>query len=151
MAFDIKSTLETLEDWLKKSGYFPKAAIGEPKQPPQEETSAAVFMNRVSTIRVFANGGLSEVHLVTVRVYRNMLAEPQQDIELDLARLISSDSSDLVGDFTMGGAVMALDVAGMHGTPYGATWGYLDVGGKMYRIVDILAPFIVNDSATAAP
>lgn len=151
MPFDIKATLETVEDWFGKSGYFGKVQIGEPKQPPQEALSAAVFMNRVTTVLVFANGGTREVHVVTMRMYRDMLAEPQADIELGLAKAVSSVSSDLLGDFELGAKIMAVDVAGMHGTPYGATWGYLDLSGKMYRIVDILMPFIVDDSATVAP
>jgi hypothetical protein len=64
---------------------------------------------------------------------------------------VSSDiQSDLIGDYDLGETIRNIDIAGIYGAGMGATWGYVDLGGKMYRIVDISLPLIVDDSATMA-
>ena len=148
--FDIKTTLETVEDWFTKSGYFRKVQIGEPKEPPSEDYTAALYMDSVTVAKVYLNGGTQEIHQVVLRVYRDMLAEPQADIELQLAKLVESVSADVLGDFDLGATILAVDVAGIHGTPYSVRWGYVTIGGKMCRTVDITIPLIVDDSITVA-
>ena len=151
MPFNIKATLEAVQNHLLKGAYLKKVQIGEPKAPPSEPLAAALFMNRVGIVLIFAGGDTRESHVVTLRVYRDMLAEPQESIELDLALAVSDLSSDLLGEFDLGATIMSIDAAGAHGTPYGAEWGYVDVGGRMYRIVDVTIPLIVDGSATMVP
>lgn len=151
MAFAIKSTLQNVQDYFAKSGYFPKVQIGEPKQPFGEEFAASIFMSRVVTTRVFLNGGTGEVHVVTLRIYHDLFKEPSEDVELKLADVVSRISSDVQGEFDLGATVTAIDIAGMHGTAYGVSFGHVSIGQTAYRVADIVLPLIVNDSATAAP
>lgn len=150
MAFNINSTLDTVLSYLKADGRFPNVQIGEFKQPPvtKEKIAAAVFMDRVEVILLFANGGTRENHVVTIRVYKDMLEEPEASVEKAVAFAISEISSDLMGDFDLGASIVNIDVAGAHGPVYGAVWGYIEVSGRNYRIADITVPLIVDDSAT---
>ena len=150
MAFDIKTTLRNVQSHFTDSGYFTKVIIGEPEQPPQEDLCASIFMDRVETVLVFGNGGTREVHHVRLRVYTDEMQQPQENIEFKLADVVSRISSDLQGEFDLGATVVNIDIAGMHGTPYGARWGRVELSNKRYRIVDIMLPLIVDDSATAA-
>ncbi len=150
MAFAIKDTLVTVEGFLQASGYFQKTQVGEPKSPPREDLSVSVFMANVALDRLFLDGGTGESHVVTVRIYKNMLSEPQENIEYDLAQVISQVTSDFLGDADLGSTIMTIDAGGIYGTAIRVDWGYLDVGGIMYRIADITLPLIVNDSATVS-
>ncbi len=150
MAFNIKATMEAVHGYLLASGYFAQVQVGEPKQPPREELAASIFMDAVS-VASLTLGTTIERHVLTVRLYRDMLSEPQQEIEYDLAMAVSQISGDLLGDYDLGATIRNVDAAGQHGPPMGASWGYAEVGGVMYRVVDLLVPLIVDDSAMPAP
>lgn len=149
MPFAVQTTLQNIESYLAASGYFQSTQVGEPKKPPEAEFSASVFMSRVSVVELTLNSTI-EVHVPTVRIYRQMFAEPEENIEFDLGRIISQVSSDLLGEYDLGATIRNVDAGGQHGTPLSAQWGYLDVGGTMFRIVDMTVPLIVDDSATLA-
>lgn len=150
MPFNIKGSLEAIQSALLKGGYFKGGVtIGEPKSPLSSRFTAAIFMDSVS-IPGTVLAALEEVHVVTLRVYDDMLREPTSDIELELSLVLSDLMNDLAGDFSLGDTIRAIDVAGMYGTPMGARWGYLEMSGKMYRIVDVTLPLIVQTGATVA-
>ena len=79
-------------------------------------------------------------------LYRDMLAEPQEQGEFDLALTVQDIGSDLLGDFDLGSSVRNIDAAGIYGTPVGAQWGYTSVANVMFRTVDITVPIVVNDT-----
>ena len=62
--------------------------------------------------------------------------------------LLSTLVGNLLADTDLESTVMSIDAAGMDGGSVTSTFGYADVGGTMYRIVDISIPLIVNGSAT---
>jgi len=151
MAFEIGSTLHAVESYVQASGLFQSVQVGEPKSPPGQGYHAAIFMRSVGINLVYAGGDTRENHLVTLRIYRDMLAEqtdPQQSLENEMAVVVSKLMSDLLGDTDLESTIMTIDVAGMDGTSLRAEYGYLDVGGTMYRMADITLPLIVNGSAT---
>lgn len=147
MPFNVKSTLEKVQSYLQASGHVVRAQISEPKQPPGERIMAAVYMGTVSVAQLTLQTTI-ELHVVRVRLYMNMLREAGDEIEFGLAQALSEISADLLGDYDLGATVRNVDVGGIYGTPLSATWGYVDVGGTMYRVVDITLPLIVDDSAT---
>ena len=137
-----------MQSILLKGGYFKGGVlIGEPKAPPGTRFTAAVFMDSVHIPGTVLDA-LEEVHVVQLRVYDNMMREPQEDVELEMSIVLSDLMSDMAGDFDLGGTVRAIDFAGMYGTAMGARWGYLDVGGIMFRIADVTVPLILIAGAT---
>ena len=145
MAFSIKATLQAITSYLAASGYVKVARLGEPKAPP-ENVTAAVFMSSVAVAQLTL-GTTIEQHVVTIRLYRNMLDE-SADVELELARIVSEISSDLLGEFDLGATIRNVDAGGQYGTGLSTRWGYVDVGGTMFRVADMLIPLVVDDSAT---
>ena len=153
MAFDIATTLHAMETYVQKTGLFQTVQIGEPKSPVGQGFHAAIFMNSVSITMVYAGGDTRENHIVTLRVYRDMLAEntdPQLNLESEIAVVLSKLMEGLLGDTDLESTVMTIDAAGMDGGNMAASFGYTDVGGSMYRVADITVPLIVNGSATLA-
>ena len=152
MPFAIKATLKAIESHLAKSGYDQKVQIGEYKAPPPGQAfAAAIYIRSTRVLRLFANGGTQELHVAAIRLYRDMLQEPQEDGETVLAVAAEQMMQNIAQDADLGATIMTVDVGGISGTPMGSDWGYADIGGKMFRIVDITVPLLVNDSMTVAP
>lgn len=150
MPFNVKSTLDSILSYLKASGHFLAGAqVGEPKAPPTtgQGLFAAVYMTSAK-VGELTLATTIELHLVAVRIYRNMLTEPTANIETDLAIVVADISNDLLGDYDLGATVRGIDAGGQYGTVMGATWGHLDVSGTAFRVVDLELPLIVDDSAT---
>lgn len=151
MPFAIRNSLRAIESHLLAGGYLTAGVqIGEPKAPPTAPLVAAIIMGDVAVVAVTAGGGTIERHTILVRIYENMLAEPEEAIELDMANVVSRVMASLIGEYDLGATIRNIDVGGQHGDALRATWGYLDVGGRMFRIADIHVGLIVDDSVMAA-
>jgi hypothetical protein len=74
-----------------------------------------------------------------------MLAEPQDDIDLNLALATHAVMSAITGDFTLGGLVRTVDLLGMTSEQLGGEAGYLNQDQKLYRVMVITVPCLVND------
>lgn len=147
-AFDVKSTLDWIENYVKRTNYFQQVQVGEYKQPPSATMAVGIWMSSTAVARLFADGGTDELHVLTMRVYRNMLQEPAGLIEKEMAKAVSRLLSDMLADADLNGTVMTIDAGGINGTVLRSDWGYVDVSGTMFRSVDIALPLIVHDSAT---
>ena len=151
MAFEIKDTLHAVETYVQNLGLFSSVQIGEPKQATGQGLHVALYMESVSIVMIYVGGETRESHVVQLRVYKDMLAEypdPQNNLESELASVVSKLMSNLLGDTDLESSIMSIDAGGMDGASMTATYGYVSVGGQMYRVVDISIPLIVNGSAT---
>ena len=146
MAFSVKATLEKIQSYLASDGGFKVAMIGEPKSlAPGTQLAAAVYMQGVSFEGFVVDGGSIESHVVNIRLYMEMFREPVKEVEIDMAVAVQRIVSDLLGDFDLGATIRNVDGANVR-----TDWGYVDLGGKMFRVADITLPLIVDNSATAA-
>lgn len=150
MAFRIKATLQALHSHFAKSGYFPHVQIGEPKQPIGEKLGVAIFPVSMSNTVMFGGGKPRELHVVTCRIYKDMLEDPEDQIEFAITEAVAEAASNIIGDFDLESTVNHVDICGQYGTPLSVTFGYLTLSNVMYRLVDITVPIIVDDSTTAA-
>lgn len=154
MAFNIKSTLSAIASHISRSGYASDVQIGEPVSPPEinDKVFAAIFMNAASVVELTL-GTTIELHTVTVRLMKRAAFAQGDDasaVEEELALVVSQVSSNLIGEFDLGGTIRAIDVGGQYGTGVSAAWGYTNISSVIFRVVDITVPLIVDDSATQA-
>ena len=90
MAFDASNTLDAVAGHLLASGYLRDVMIGEPKSPPSgDQLTASVFLNSISVAEVTL-GTTIESHVLMLRIFRNMLAEPTETMEKEFAKAVSS-------------------------------------------------------------
>ena len=151
MAFDISSTLHAVKTYVQDSGLFQSVQIGEPKGALPQGFHAACFMTSVGVTSIYVGGDTRESHVVMLRIYKDMLSEqsePQINLETEIAVVVSKLMANLLGDTDLESSIMSIDAAGMDGTSMAAAYGYIELGGVIYRICDITIPFIVNGSAT---
>ena len=152
MSFDVKASLQAIESYLSKSGYFSSVQIGERKAPPPGDgLSVDIWMKSAAVVRLYANGGTGESHVVMARVYRDLFGLPTEETEFVLAKAVQQILSDLLGEYDLGATVREIDAGGINGQSVRTDWGHVDIGGKLFRVADITLPLSVDDSATMAP
>jgi hypothetical protein len=83
--------------------------------------------------------------VVNVRIYQNMIAEPQDMIDPRVMAAVDALMTAYSGDFELGGTVRAVDLLGLAGTPMNAQAGYIQQDNRVYRAVTITLPLIIND------
>ena len=154
MAFNIKNTLGAIESHISSTGYVSNVQVGEPVSPPDanDKIFGAIFMNSANVVEL-SLGTTIELHSVTVRLHRRAAfgqGDNAGEVEEEMALALSQISSNLIGEFDLGGTLRAIDIAGQYGSALTATWGYVTIAQTMFRIVDLVLPLIVDDSATTA-
>lgn len=151
MAFDITSTLEVVRSHVATTGGLASVEIEEPKQPYGDNRfHASVFM-RSAEVVITTLDSTVEVHSVIVRLYRDALAEPKNQIETGMAFLVSTIGDNILGDFSLGGNIRNVDIGGDFGQPFRADWGRVEIGQTTYRVADLLLGCVVNGGTTMAP
>jgi hypothetical protein len=149
---DVLGILAAVESHAAATGRFERVNTHEPKNRPSASgLTCAIWLQRAQPIR---GSGLASTSLrlaFTVRLYTNMLSEPQDAI--DPAMIAAADllCAAYVGDFTLGGLVRSVDVRGIEGEPLTWTAGYMSQDGTLVRVVDINLPLLVNDVWSEAP
>jgi hypothetical protein len=147
MTFDFPALLDAAVSKAQSLGLFEKVNGHEPKTAPGKGLQAAVWVQDLSPIQSSGLAATSGRVEISVRIYTNMLAEPQDGIDprvlTAVAELIGAYTSDFeVGDLA---GVRGIDLLGAYGTPLSAKAGYLNQDGKLYRVMTITLPVIVND------
>mgnify|MGYP004452397989 FL=1 len=152
MAFDTSSTMDAVASHMARSGYFPGGVqVGEFTSPPDAtgtRLAGAIWMMNSSIVLLFADGGTREVHTLMLRVYSDF-KDPTSTGEKRLALSVNQIASNILSDSDLGATIMSVDAAGQYGTGMSMDWGQLTISDRMYRVVDITLPFIVDDASTA--
>ena len=145
MAFDISTTLQTIKSHLLASGWFDGGVmVGEPKSPPGNGLTAAVFMERVAVDELTLSTTI-ESHEVVVRFYTPNLQQTTPNREDRLEKAVAYVEEDLFGDFTLGGTVRNIDISQLEWE-----FGHVDIDRIDYRTVEATLSLIVDGSATLA-
>jgi hypothetical protein len=148
MAFDaaaVKALMQALESHALTLGLFDRTNMHEPKNAPGNGLSYSLW---VQDIRPSKTTGLAETDGVVTfngRIYKPMLAAPQNQIDPDILGAAAALLAEYSGNFTLAGTVLAVDLLGIHGTPLSAQAGYLNQDSKLFRVMVITIPVIIED------
>lgn len=145
------------EEWLddildavisdaQRSGYFDKVNGHEPKRKPGSQLSAAVWVQSIDPIPLASGLASTSARIVfMLRIYSNMLKEPQDAIDPEVMKAVSNLMRRYHDDFDFAGAIRNVDLLGSYGVALAAQAGYLEVDGTNFRIMDLTIPCLVND------
>lgn len=156
MSIGIGAVVDAVASHARASGFFPNVLTHEPKAAPSGPT-AAVFVESVVPYK--ERSGLTSVSVVvtlTVRLYANMLQEPQDNIDRDLIIAMDALLTAYAGDFDLGDTSREIDLLGMavaagtSGQGVVTKMGYISHDNKFFRVAEIQLPVIVNDVWTEA-
>jgi hypothetical protein len=150
-------TARANEEWLddifdavvsdvQRSGYFDKVNTHEPKRGPRSGLTAAVWVQSLEPVALASGLAATSARLVfTLRIYQSMLKEPQDMIDPMMTKAISNLMRRYHDDFDFEGIIRNVDLLGQFGIALSAISGYLEIEGKVFRIMDMTIPCIVND------
>lgn len=149
---DVKAILTALESHAATLGQFERVNRHEPKNAPGHGLTAAIWVQRISPVALRSGLAVTSALLVVnVRLYTNMIAEPQDAIDPNLVDAASALIGAYTADFTLGDMVSNVDVLGAHGEALSAQAGYLEQDRKMFRVMTLTVPLVVNDVWSQSP
>jgi hypothetical protein len=143
---DTAGILDQIVSHALSSGWFERVNQHEPKSAPGNGLSCAVWLESIGPPR--SGSGLSSTSgrlVFSVRLYTSMLADPADAIDPLLMSACDALLTAYSGDFELGATVRAIDLLGMSGDPLSARAGYLAQDNKLFRVLTITLPLIVND------
>jgi hypothetical protein len=146
MSLDTTGMLDSIVSHAMRLGLFERVNTSEPKNSPGNGLTAAVWLQMLGPVPVGSGLASTSARVeFMLRIYSNMLAEPQDAIDPEILAALDVLMGAYSGDFDLGGTVRNVDLLGAHGVGLSAVAGYLAVDNKMFRVVDLTLPLIVND------
>ena len=147
MSVDSTAIIEAVASHAMASGYFDAVNQYEPKSKPGFGLAAAVWVQSLAPVPAHSGLHISSARLLlNVRVYSNMLQEPQDMIDPKMMEAVDALMAAYSGDFTLDGMDLFIDLLGRAGEPLGGAAGYVDIDKTLFRIFTITVPVIVNDA-----
>ena len=151
MSLDVTGIFDALVSHAQAIGHLEQVNQHEPKSAPAGLLTGAIWNQETRPIRASGLASTTVAVVFMVRIYKNMISEPQDAIDPEVMAAMDALMAAYVGDFTLGGLIKNIDVLGAHGPSLAARAGYVPQDGRLYRVVDIVVPCIVNDLWTQAP
>lgn len=145
MSLGISTILDSVVSHAMALGLFERVNGHEPKNAPGLGLTAAVWVDRIEPVRSSGLASGSGRLVFNVRVYTGMTSEPQDAIDPNVLSAVDALMGAYAGDFDLGGSVRHVDLLGAAGTPMQAQAGYINQDGRIYRVMTITLPLIVND------
>ena len=150
MSFDgaaVRDLLNALVTHAMTLGLFESPQTHEPKSAPGNGLQCSIWVDTIGPVTSSGLDATSGRVVFHVRIYSNMLQEPQDDIDPNILTAVCALLDDYTGQFELGGAggTRNVDLLGQHGTPLSAQAGYLTIDNRMYRVMVITMPVIIND------
>jgi len=128
-----------------ETGLFEQVPQHEPKSAPGSGLSCAIWVDKIEPV---LSSGLDQTSgrvVFNVRVYSNMLAEPQDGIDPEVLTAVCVLMAEYSANFTLGGTVREVDLLGEFGDSLSAKSGYLNHDNRLFRVMDVVLPIVIND------
>lgn len=147
MSIDAVGIMDKLQSHAATLGVFERVNLHEPKNAPGNGLSCAVWADFIGPVPT--NSGLaatSALLVFNIRIYSNMLKEPQDYIDPEVIKAVDLLMTAYSGDFELGGDVAWIDLLGQSGRVMQSQAGYINQDNKMFRVMTITLPVVLNDS-----
>lgn len=144
---DGEALLNAAMSHAMRLGVFDSVNGHEPKSAPGSGVTCAVWVQNIRPIPL-ASGldATSALVVLNQRVYIPMVAEPQDMIDPRVAGAVTALMQAYTEGFTLDGVIRNVDLLGMYGVPMDAQAGYLEQDKKMFRVMTVTLPLVVNDA-----
>ncbi len=145
MSADLDAIFAAVESHAMALGRFEQVNMHEPKNKPGNGLTCAIWVDWMGPVLSSGLAATSGVLRFSVRIYQNMLSEPQDAIDPAVTAAVNALFAAYAGDFELGGLIRNVDLRGQAGVPLSAQAGYINQDGAMLRVVTITLPLIIND------
>jgi hypothetical protein len=129
-------------------GVFESVNTHEPKNSPGSGVTCAIWIDYIgpypSGSGMAATTAVLRVH---VRLYTPFQEEPSDAIDPKMLSACMDLMGAYSGDFDLGSSrVRCVDLLGMSGIPLNAQAGYVEINRRVFRVMTISLPLILDDS-----
>lgn len=145
MSLDALALQKALVTHAKALGIFDRVIGHDPKNSPGTGLTASVICSQISARPSTGLSRSSALVVFMVRIMTPLKQNPLDDIDPVMLGATDKLVNSLMGAFTLGGLVRAVDIRGMAGTPLVCNYGHVEIGGTLYRVGDVTIPLICND------
>lgn len=146
MSINTSDLIARLESHALALGIFQSVNGHEPKNAPGAGLNAALWVQSIEPIRSSGLDSTSVRIEFSLRIYQNMLKDPQDSIDPALIDAVDVLFGQYSGDFDLAQTVRQIDLLGTYGNALSAQAGYISQDSKLYRVMTITLPVIVNDT-----
>lgn len=155
MSFDeaaVQMLFDLIQSKALATGYLDAVNTVEPKAPPGNDVTCAIWADTLRPIRTSGLAATSILVTFNVRLYSNMLQDPQDRIDPNMmtatCALLNAFSNDfeLADPQTGQATVREVDLLGAYGPGLSFQAGYITVSGQLNRVMTIMLPIIINDA-----
>lgn len=153
MAIQSQDLVNRITSHAMATGFFDRVNAHEPKSKPGRGLTCSVWIDRIEPARSRSGLTATDARVVfNVRVYTNMLQQPQDAIDPSVMDAVDRLFEAYTGDFDLGSETRFIDVLGMtQGHALDAQSGYINIDNMTYRVITISVPVIVSNAWTQAP
>jgi hypothetical protein len=148
MSFGARAVLDRLVTHAESLGRFESVNSHEPKSAPGLGHRLAIWADKVDPVRTSGLDQTSARVTFLARIYQNMISEPQDAIDPDVLESLDVLMAAYSSDFDLGGSARHIDLLGAYGVGLSAQAGYISQDGRMYRVMTVTVPVVVNDAWT---
>lgn len=152
MSLPVRAYLNACRAVHSGTGRFGYVAGHEPKAAPTEVLTAAVWLRYIGPVPNSSGLQATSGLLVAMsRIYNNMLQKPEDEIDPKIGEAVAAVIEAFTADYTLDGHpgltnLRNIDLLGQSGRRLEAQDGFIPQDGKVYRVMDITIPAIINDA-----
>lgn len=146
MALGVVGITAAVQSHAQALGLFDVVTLHEPKSKPEAGLTCAIWADKIGPAS--GSSGLDSTTalvVMAVRLYTPMLQQPYDAIDSDMLAAVDALMGAYSGDLTLSGQLREVDLLGQFGTPLSAQAGYINQDSKIFRIMTITLPLVVND------
>lgn len=150
MAISSQDLVDRLASHAMALGVFDRVNQHEPKSKPGRGLTCAIWIDRIEPGRGRSGLNATDARVVfNVRVYTNMLQNPQDAIDPSVMIAVDLLFEAYTGDFQLGDESRFIDVLGMtQGHPLFSQSGYINIDNMVFRVMTITVPVIIENAWT---
>lgn len=142
----IGAMLDSIASHAMSLGLFERVQTHEPKNAPGHGLTCAIWADRITAALGQSGLASTSAYIVfNIRIMASFLLEPQDAIDPNMVNAVDVLFGEYSGDFDLGSTARNIDLLGAQGIPLQANAGYLTQDGKVFRVMTIMLPVIVND------
>lgn len=153
MGIDSQDLIDRVASHAMTLGVFDRVNQHEPKNKPGRGLTCAIWIDRIEPARGRSGLASTTARVVfNVRVYTNMLQNPQDAIDPQVMEAVDLLIEAYSGDFQLGNPDRWIDLLGAtQGHEVMAQSGYINIDNMVYRVMTLTVPAIIEDAWTQAP
>jgi hypothetical protein len=146
-ADSVNTLFDRAISYALQTGMFDSVNGHEPKSAPGNGVTCAVWAQDIGPIRAGGLSATSGAVVLQQRIYTNFIQQPFDQIDPEVMAAVANLMSAYSGDFNFGGQadVRFVDLLGAYGPSLSAQAGYIDIDHKIYRVMTLTVPIIIND------